>query len=229
MTKLSICIPTYNRSKYLENCLNSIFISKKKSELPIEICISDNNSEENIAPIIKKYKKKINIVYKKNKSNIGIAKNIIKSVSFAKGEFIWLLGNDDLVLPNTFKYLEKLFDDNLNVDFFYINSFNIKQDFITKVKLPFDTNKISFSKFERFSSYKYSKTKPFFNLINPLISFEFLLSMNMCIFKRTNWKKNLSAINKKKINDKRFYSYLDNTAPHVKIWAQALKKVYLIF
>ena len=82
---------------------------------------------------------------KKISQILALRKNIIKSVSFAKGEFIWLLGNDDLVLPNTFKYLEKLFYDNLNVDFFYINSFNIKQDFITKVKLPFDTNKISLS------------------------------------------------------------------------------------
>ena len=28
--KLSICIPTYNRPHHLENCLNSILISKRK-------------------------------------------------------------------------------------------------------------------------------------------------------------------------------------------------------
>ena len=27
--KLSICIPTYNRPELLDNCLNSIYISKK--------------------------------------------------------------------------------------------------------------------------------------------------------------------------------------------------------
>ena len=48
MYKLSICIPTYNRSKYLLNCLNSIFIAKRTSDLDFEVCISDNNSDEKI-------------------------------------------------------------------------------------------------------------------------------------------------------------------------------------
>ena len=56
--KLSICIPTFNRSKYLNNCLNSILIAKSYSSLKFEICISDNNSKEKILPIIKYYKKK---------------------------------------------------------------------------------------------------------------------------------------------------------------------------
>ncbi len=224
MVNLSICIPTFNRIKYLENCLNSILTAKKRSKLKIEVCISDNNSDENISTILNRYKKRMYVVTNKNNKNIGVARNIIKSVSMAKGEFVWLLGNDDLVLPNSFKYLEKLFYNNSNVDFFYINSFNIEQKFLREIKLPFDTTKINFSKFKKFSSYKFSKKKPFFSLINPFISFEFLLSMNMCIFRRLNWKKNLDAIDKKKINDKGFYSYLDNTAPHVKIWSKAFNK-----
>ena len=38
-----------------------------------------------------------------------MAKNIIKSVSMAKGQYVWIMGNDDLVLPNTFKTLKKNF------------------------------------------------------------------------------------------------------------------------
>ena len=34
--KLSICIPTYNRPYYLENCLNSIVIAKKKKKLNLK-------------------------------------------------------------------------------------------------------------------------------------------------------------------------------------------------
>ena len=51
---LSICIPNYNRSKYLENCLNSIYIASKEIDnFEFEVCISDNNSEEKISEIIK--------------------------------------------------------------------------------------------------------------------------------------------------------------------------------
>ena len=37
-----------------------------------------------------------------------MGKNIISAVSMAKGEFIWVIGNDDLLLPNTLKKLNKI-------------------------------------------------------------------------------------------------------------------------
>ena len=41
MTKLSVCIPTYNRSNELHNCLNSIYIAHKKFEkFKFDICVS---------------------------------------------------------------------------------------------------------------------------------------------------------------------------------------------
>ena len=46
--KLSICIPTFNRIHLLDNCLNSIKIASSKSNLNIEVCISDNHSNEKI-------------------------------------------------------------------------------------------------------------------------------------------------------------------------------------
>ena len=53
---LSICIPTYNRINQLDNCLNSILISKKNVDnFNFEVCISDNNSQEDTESIIKKY------------------------------------------------------------------------------------------------------------------------------------------------------------------------------
>ena len=49
---LSICIPTYNKVNQLDNCLNSILISKKNVDnFNFEICISDNNSDENTEEI----------------------------------------------------------------------------------------------------------------------------------------------------------------------------------
>ena len=63
--KLSICIPNYNRANHLNNCLNSILISSKKiKNLKFEVCISDNNSNENIANIVKGYESLIDIKFK---------------------------------------------------------------------------------------------------------------------------------------------------------------------
>ena len=65
---LSICIPTYNRPRHLENCLEAILISKKNCKsLNFEVCVSDNGSKHDIQSIIKKYKKKLNIKFNKEK------------------------------------------------------------------------------------------------------------------------------------------------------------------
>ena len=67
---LSICIPTYNREKCLQQCLDSI-VNQKAFNANIEIVISDNASSDNTDELVKKYQEKYtNISYKKNKENL---------------------------------------------------------------------------------------------------------------------------------------------------------------
>ena len=230
MIKLSICIPTFNRVHYLKNCLNSIYTASKNSSLKYEVCISDNYSEEKVSTVIEEYKDKINIVFNQNKKNIGLGGNILKSVSFASGDFAWILGNDDLVLPNTFSHLEHLFKNNSDVDFYYINSYHLEKKSIEKYKHPFETKKFNFENLKKFSNYNKSGKQNFFELINPKKSFEFMLSMYLCIFRLKYWKNNTNIIDAIKIMDTNLYSNFDNTAPHIKIWAKAFcnKKAYFL-
>ena len=99
---ISICIPTYNRPKNLINCLNSLALQTNKN---FEVCLSDNCSKENIGKLIKPFQKKLKIRFNKNKKNLGFALNLLKVSSIAKGDFIWFLGDDDLLVP---KAIEKL-------------------------------------------------------------------------------------------------------------------------
>ena len=100
MKSLSICIQTYHRSVYLNNCLKSIKSAKKNSNLKFDVCIADNNENNLNKTIINKYKKFLKIKYYKNKKNIGRSKNMLKAVSLSKSDYIWLVGDDDLVLTN---------------------------------------------------------------------------------------------------------------------------------
>ena len=54
---LSICIPTFERIELLKNCLNSIYIAKKNINFKFEVCISDNNSSQDVKKVINYYKK----------------------------------------------------------------------------------------------------------------------------------------------------------------------------
>ena len=133
---LSICIPTFNRPENLLNCLNSL--SKQKSRDKFEVCISDNCSNVNIKKLITPYKKKLNINFKKNKKNLGFAMNVLKVSLQAKGEFIWFLGDDDLVTKNSISYLLNLIKKNKDVDFYFINSNQLDKKYLENFSKPFD-------------------------------------------------------------------------------------------
>ena len=112
---ISICIPTYNRSKHLLNCLNSLLL---QTDLNFEVCISDNGSNENIYDLITPYKEKLNIKFSRNEKNLGAASNFLKVASMASKKFIWFLGDDDLLVPNAIKEVSSLIKDNQDCDFF---------------------------------------------------------------------------------------------------------------
>tara|TARA_B100000767_G_C19758671_1_gene534149 strand:+ start:1264 stop:2289 length:1026 start_codon:yes stop_codon:yes gene_type:complete len=222
MTKLSICIPTFNRIECLNNCLNSILIAKNNHDLDFEVCISDNCSKANVKELIDKYSSSLDIIFNKNPNNLGLGVNILKAVSLAKGEYIWILGNDDLLLPSTFFYLKKLFKENEIVDFFYINSFHLDSSFTLTGQQPFNTDNLP-AKMKKFSKYPKSFQSNFFDLVSHNISFDFMLGMFLAIFKKKIWDENLFRINQNFIEDKKIYSTFDNTAPHIVIWSSGFK------
>ena len=181
---LSICIPTYNRVNQLDNCLNSILISKKNVDnFNFEICVSDNNSEGDTESIIKKYNKELKIKYNRNEKNFGFAINGIKSISMAEGEFSWMIGNDDLILPKTLSKLKNLLQDNLDKDYFFINSYHLKSSYLDKFPAPFNTKNLNFENMRKISSIKTSKQVPFWNVIDPKVSWEFLIGIYLNLFK----------------------------------------------
>ena len=83
--------------------MNSIKIAQKFACNEVEVCISDNASDDNTKEIVQRFQKDIKIKYLRNNENLGFARNAIKTVSSASGEFSWLIGDDDLITPNAFK------------------------------------------------------------------------------------------------------------------------------
>ena len=112
---LSICIPTYNRGKSLVNCLNSLNLQTDKE---FEVCISDNCSDENIQNLIQPFKNRLKIKFSKNNKNLGAAMNFLKVASMAQNEFIWFLGDDDLLIPSAIHDLKNIIKNNNDCDFF---------------------------------------------------------------------------------------------------------------
>lgn len=96
---ISICIPTFNREKYLRECLQSITSQFKDKRIMsvVEVIISDNASRDGTKQLVNKYKKNFkNIFYYRNQKNIGGIKNSIKAANHACGNYIWFFSDDDM-------------------------------------------------------------------------------------------------------------------------------------
>lgn len=147
MKKISIAIPTYNREKYLNDCLVSIF---NQTEKDIEILVFDNNSNYNIENSINKIdtEKKVKII--KSDKNLGNLGNFqrIKNYPF-DSEYLIVFHDDDTMSPCYLKsaldFLEK------NRDVVWLGS-NI--NFVKKKEKMSDFKKTNICNFEKVKTNK---------------------------------------------------------------------------
>lgn len=90
---VSVIIPVYNVSKYIEHTIESIL---KQSYKDVEIVLVDDCSTDNSAEIIAKYAAShSNVIYHKLESNQGAAVARNKALSIAKGRYVAFLDSDD--------------------------------------------------------------------------------------------------------------------------------------
>lgn len=89
---LSIAIPTYNRSDFLDHSLAThIPIC---GEHNIQIFISDNASSDDTTKVVEKWKKIYpHLYYKRNSSNLGPDENFKSVLQMSNTEYTWLLGD----------------------------------------------------------------------------------------------------------------------------------------
>lgn len=222
---ISICIPTRNRPEHLLNCLNSISLQTKKN---FEVCISDNCSKQNIKKIIKPYRNKLKFKFRRNKTNLGFAVNLLKVSDMASGDFTWFLGDDDLLIPTAIEELTNIITRNKTTDFFWVNSFYLKFSYLQKFKSPFHTKYLP-KNMGKHSMLTKDKKLKFFELFDKKISFDYLVGIYVCVFRTIKWKKNLHVIDKKLISDVKPWSNFENTCFFIKVFCAAFKKSKVYF
>lgn len=102
---LSICIPTYNRWKYLMNTLNSIIYQEEFQTGQVEIIISDNASTDNTEKIAKEYASHFkNIWYYRNAENI-CDHNFPLALKRGNGIYRKLHNDTLLCIPGSLRYM----------------------------------------------------------------------------------------------------------------------------
>ena len=104
---LSIVIPTYNRDKYLDHCLDYLIPLVIKCN--VKIIVFDNASTDSTYSIVKSKEKQYPLIeYNCNEVNYGAEINFEKGLKSAKTEYIWLLGDSYRIPDKGIDYILNL-------------------------------------------------------------------------------------------------------------------------
>lgn len=94
---ISVCIPTYNGAKYLEDCLDSVLSQTLED---IEILVVDDGSTDVTYNILECYAARDQrIRLYRNDQNLGLVGNWNRCIELARGEWVKFVFQDDLIAP----------------------------------------------------------------------------------------------------------------------------------
>lgn len=98
---ISLTICSYNQERYIEECVRSAL---RQTYTPLEIVVSDDNSQDSTFLIAKKiienYKGPHKVILNRNSTNLGIGANLSKAVSLSSGVYLVDCAGDDVFEEN---------------------------------------------------------------------------------------------------------------------------------
>ncbi len=127
---LSICIPTFNRGRFLAElleCLLPQLAPQSAYAASVELLVSDNHSTDNTPSLVEQFQRRgLPVRYVRNQANLGADANFLRCLSLAQGVYVWVLGDDDLVMPGAVAALLSLLaqgEATGGFDLAYLSSF----------------------------------------------------------------------------------------------------------
>ena len=111
--KASIVIANYNNSKYIDECIESLYNQTYKD---LEIIFFDDNSHDNSIDVIKNYKN-VKIIENKNQTKFGSFNQMnafMKGIRYSTGDIIFLLDSDDYYRQDKVEKVINFFLENKN-------------------------------------------------------------------------------------------------------------------
>lgn len=124
--KYTIAIPAY-KSKFLKTCIDSIL----RQTIPdFELIILNDRSPESVEEIVDTFQDE-RIRYYKNEKNVGavrLVENWNTCLSLAKGEYIVIMGDDDMLEADFLETFDSLIVGYPDVDVYHCRSKIIDED-----------------------------------------------------------------------------------------------------
>ncbi len=130
--KLTFCFPTYNRAALLKEALRAVLDQIGPEEAAqVEILIMDNASPDDTPQVVEKLNGQspyLPLRYVRNPENLGLDRNFLKGIGLARGKFVCLLSDDDILLPGAVAKLLEMIHKYPDFDGFCCNIRSFYED-----------------------------------------------------------------------------------------------------
>lgn len=94
---LSVAIPSYNVAPYIAQCIRSV---AQQADAGVEVIVCDDASTDESRAVIRRVASEfpaLRIIEHERNSGVGAARNTL--LDAARGEYLWYLDGDDMLLP----------------------------------------------------------------------------------------------------------------------------------
>ncbi len=122
--KVSICVPTYNRSKHLRRTIESV-LSQTFQNLELIIC--DDASIDDTEAVVHSYSDP-RILYHRNERNLGLYENWHIGLNLVSGEYIAIYHDHDLYLPTIVEQSVNMLDTYPSASFVHTALYMIDEN-----------------------------------------------------------------------------------------------------
>ncbi|HFI0790199.1 TPA: glycosyltransferase family 2 protein [Streptococcus suis] len=123
MALISVCVPVYNSSTYLKECIESI---RNQTFKDLEIICVDDGSTDNSLEILKEFQKldpRIQLIVQERNMGVGAARN--RAIDLASGQYMSFIDSDDFIEPEMFEELyNKAFEKDAEIAICDVNLYS---------------------------------------------------------------------------------------------------------
>ena len=103
--EFSVLLPTRNGGRYIEACIESILA---QADARIELIVSDNANEDETPAVLQRYADRPGVTIVRTQTVLSVTDNWNNAYRHARGEYVLMMGDDDLLLDDYFTRMRAL-------------------------------------------------------------------------------------------------------------------------
>src|SRR5262245_11409931 len=105
--RFSVLLPTRNGGRFLDACVRSVLADPRDD---LELVVSDNANEDETIEVIARHAADPRLLAIRLDDPVGVTENWNAALDAAAGEYLLMIGDDDLLLPGYFDRVSAALD-----------------------------------------------------------------------------------------------------------------------